>query len=85
MLIENLGHVTFVNGILRVQCTSVDPEGKIRESGVIEIPGGSVNAVLNGLVSASKAIQEKLETLESDGTSKKTEKKKEDKKNSKKK
>ncbi len=66
MIVENLGHVTFVNGILRVQCTQVDPEGKIRESGILEIPGGNVNLVLNALISASKAIEEKLNEMEKD-------------------
>lgn len=84
MLIESLGNVTFVNGILRVQCNSVDPEGKIRESGVIEIPAGSLNGVLNGLINASKAIEEKLNSIEADGSTKtekaKTGKKKNNKK-----
>ena len=64
MLVENLGHVTFVNGILRVQCVQVDPEGKLRESGIIEIPGGNVNNVLNALISASQSIEDKLNELE---------------------
>ena len=64
MLVENLGHVTFVNGILRVQCVQVDPEGKLRESGIIEIPGGNVNTVLNALISASQSIEDKLNELE---------------------
>ena len=50
MLIENLGNVTFVNGILRVQCMSVDTDGAVKESGVIQIPAGSLNGVLNGLI-----------------------------------
>ena len=29
MLIEGLGNVTFVNGILRVECFSVDPAVKM--------------------------------------------------------
>jgi len=66
MLVENLGHVTFVNGILRVQCTSIDPEGKTRESGIIEIPGANVNAVLNGLINSAKAIEGKLQDLEAE-------------------
>jgi len=64
MLVENLGHVTFVNGILRIQCVQVDPEGKLRESGIIEIPGGNVNGVLNALISASQSIEDKLNELE---------------------
>tara|TARA_B100001250_G_C19782064_1_gene782299 strand:- start:923 stop:1201 length:279 start_codon:yes stop_codon:yes gene_type:complete len=66
MLVENLGHVTFVNGILRVQCISIDPEGKTRESGIIEIPGANVNAILNGLINSAKAIEGKLQDLEAE-------------------
>ncbi len=68
MLVENLGHVTFVNGILRVQCVSIDSEGKSSESGTLEIPGGSVNAVLNGLINSAKAIEGKLKDLEAENT-----------------
>lgn len=82
MLIENLGNVTFVNGILRVQCTSVDPEGKVRESGILEIPGSSVSVIINGLANASKAIEEKLKEASSSPESddKKSNKKKDNKK-----
>jgi hypothetical protein len=84
MLVENLGSVTFVNGILRVQCTTVDSEGKIRESGTLEIPGNSINNVINGLINSSKSIEEKLNTVDADGKSS-TDDKKDKKKNSKKK
>jgi hypothetical protein len=82
MLIENLGNVTFVNGILRVQCTSVDPEGKVREAGILEIPGASVSVIINGLANASKAIEEKLKEAGSSPESddKKSNKKKDNKK-----
>ena len=46
MLIEGLANVTFVNGIMRVQCTSVDPAGNEINSGVLEIPGASVNKII---------------------------------------
>jgi|TARA_Y100000385_G_C12723074_1_gene479516 hypothetical protein len=78
MLIEGLGNVTFVNGILRVQCTSVDPAGKQSNSGVLEIPGASVNNIINGLVGSAKAIEDKLASLEDDNkkdTSKESKKK----------
>jgi hypothetical protein len=64
MLIEGLGSVTFVNGILRVQCTSVNPEGKEINTGTLEIPGASVNNIINGLAASAKAIESKLTSLE---------------------
>jgi len=64
MLVEGLGQVTFVNGILRVQCLEVDASGADKESGSIEIPSGSLAAVLNGLVNATKEIDGKLKDLQ---------------------
>mgnify|MGYP001213659183 CR=1 FL=1 len=60
MLIEGLSNITFVNGILRVQCTSIDPNGNETNSGTLEIPGANVNNILNGLINSAKAIEEKL-------------------------
>ena len=60
MIIESLGQVTFVNGILRVQLTNINGEGKIVEAGCIEIPGAKVGDVIQGLASASKGIVDKL-------------------------
>ena len=81
MLIEGLGNVTFVNGILRVECFSVDPAGKDVPSGTLEIPAGSLNNVLNGLISSSKAIEEKLSSLGDTDDKKKESSKKNKKKN----
>ena len=39
MIVDGLGSVTFVNGVLRVQLTNINGEGKIIEAGSIEIPG----------------------------------------------
>lgn len=81
MLIEGLANVTFVNGIMRVQCTSVDPAGNEINSGVLEIPGASVNKIINGLASSAKAIEDKLASIEESSTeSSEKEKKKKSKK-----
>tara|TARA_B000000475_G_C15737630_1_gene341390 strand:- start:315 stop:575 length:261 start_codon:yes stop_codon:yes gene_type:complete len=66
MLIEGLSNITFVNGILRVECTSIDPSGKETTSGTLEIPGANVNGVLNGLINSAKAIEEKLNSMQED-------------------
>ena len=77
MIIEGLGSVTYVNGILRVQCVSVNPKGEYTNSGTLEIPGANVNEVLNGLISSAKGIEEKLnENAESNNDSKKKSSKK---------
>ena len=60
MIVEGLGSITFVNGILRVQLTAIDPDGKIRETGTIEIPGTKVADVIQGLAGAAQGISNKL-------------------------
>ena len=85
MLIEGLSNITFVNGILRVECTSIDPSGKQTTSGTLEIPGANVNGILNGLISSAKAIEEKLNSMQEDSTNSEAQKIKEKKDTKKKK
>jgi len=73
MIVDGLGSVTFVNGVLRVQLTNINGEGKIIEAGSIEIPGAKVGDVIQGLASASKGIVDKLNES-SDGSEEKTKK-----------
>tara|TARA_B100001029_G_C14695632_1_gene252089 strand:- start:78 stop:341 length:264 start_codon:yes stop_codon:yes gene_type:complete len=68
MIVEGLGSVTFVNGILRVQLTAIDPDGKIRETGIMEIPGGKVGDIIQGLANAAQGISDKM----NDGSDKST-------------
>ncbi len=60
MIVEGLGNVTFVNGILRVETLMVKSDGTVTPSGSIEIPGNMTGEVINGLVRATQGIQDKL-------------------------
>lgn len=60
MIVEGLGNVTFVNGILRVETLMVKSDGTVAPSGSIEIPGNMTGEVINGLVKATQGIQDKL-------------------------
>jgi len=62
MIVEGLGNVSFVNGILRIQTLSVGADGKITDSGSIEIPGNKVGDIISGLSSAATGISEKIST-----------------------
>ena len=77
MIVEGLGSVTFVNGVLRVQLTKVNGEGKIVESGTLEIPGSKVSDVIQGIANATQGISDKLNE---DGDSSGEDKKKSSKK-----
>ena len=60
MIIEGLGNVSFVNGLLRIQTLAVGPDGKISESGTIEIPGNKVGDLITSLTAAAQGISEKI-------------------------
>ena len=60
MIIEGLGKVSFVNGLLRIQTLAVGPDGKINESGSIEIPGNKVGDLITSLTAAAQGISEKI-------------------------
>jgi len=82
MIVEGIGSVTFVNGILRVQLTSIDPEGKVRESGIMEIPGSKVGDIIQGLANSSQGISDKLGEVGSNSNESDKKEKKETKKSS---
>ena len=79
MIIEGLGNVSFVNGLLRIQTVAVGSDGKINESGSIEIPGNKVGDVITSLTAAAQGISEKIGE-ESGATPKNEEKKTSNKK-----
>jgi len=60
MIIEGLGNVSFVNGLLRIQTLAVGPDGKISESGSIEIPGNKVGDLITSQTAAAQGISEKI-------------------------
>ena len=60
MLIEGLGNVSFINGLLRIQTLRVNSEGKVAESGTIEIPGNKVGDVINSFATAAQGISDKI-------------------------
>ncbi len=60
MIIEGLGNLTFVNGILRVQAIKIGPDGQPTESGTFEIPGTKVGDIINGLATAAQGISDKI-------------------------
>ena len=74
MIIEGLGNASFVNGLLRIQTVAVGSDGKISESGSIEIPGNKVGDIITSLTAAAQGISDKIG--EETGTKSKKENKK---------
>tara|TARA_B100001057_G_scaffold251168_2_gene251425 strand:- start:10889 stop:11158 length:270 start_codon:yes stop_codon:yes gene_type:complete len=84
MLLEGIGKVTFVNGILRIQALTVGADGTMKESGSIEIPGNMVADIINGLSAGATGISEKLNENTSSSANNKSDKKEKSSKNKKK-
>ena len=63
MLVEGLGNVTFLNGILRIETVEVKSDGQLAKTGQIEIPGNVVGGVIEQLVQATQGISNKLNEL----------------------
>ena len=78
MLVEGLGSVTFLNGILRIETVEVRSDGQLTKTGQIEIPGNVVGGVIDQLVKATQGISDKLNEL---NEAEKNEKPKDKKKN----
>lgn len=74
MLVEGLGNITFVNGLLRIQALTVNTDGKLSESGTIEIPGNRVGEIINALSAGATGISEKLGEAQTPDTDKKPKK-----------
>ena len=64
MLIEKIEAASFTNNLLRVQTSKVGADGKMLANDTIEIPGNLVGEVINGLVSVSQDISNKIGTGE---------------------
>lgn len=60
MLTDGIGKVTFSNDVLRVELVKTAPDGNLMNSGVLEIPRGSIENVTNGLVSAITEINDQI-------------------------
>jgi len=67
MILEQIGAATFSNGIVRLQALCTGPDGKVRESGVIEVPGNIAADVVNNLVTTLNSLESQLSEAESSG------------------
>ena len=60
MLIEKITAASFINGVLRLETSAIDAQGKLKVSGNIEIPGNLVANVINEISNGAQQISEKL-------------------------
>ena len=59
LLIDAIAGLTVHNGVLRIECMAVGPDGQPHPSGTLVIPGAAANQVLNGLIQGTKELDKK--------------------------
>ena len=56
ILVDGVTYVSFINGILRIECGSVNREGKLSPSGTLLIPATRAGPVLKSIADAAKEL-----------------------------
>jgi hypothetical protein len=60
ILIDGIANISFVGGVLRVECVTVGPDGKPHPSGTLAIPGAVANQVLQALIKGAQELDKKV-------------------------
>lgn len=56
ILVDGITYVAFINGVLRIECGTVNREGKLSPSGTLLIPGAQAGPVLKSIADAAKEL-----------------------------
>ncbi len=56
ILVDGITYVSFINGVLRIECGSIGRDGKLSPSGTLLIPGPRAGAVLKSISDAAKEL-----------------------------
>jgi hypothetical protein len=60
ILLDAIGKVSFHRGIVRIECLTASPDGKMQQSGVLMMPGTEAGNTLNTLVKGLQELQTKV-------------------------
>jgi hypothetical protein len=61
IFIDGITNLAVHNGVLRVECQSVSPDGKPQSSGTLIIPGPVAAQVLQALIKGTQELQKKIQ------------------------
>lgn len=61
IMIEKLGSVSMVSGVVRIQCMTTGADGEERVSGELMVPAAQFGQVTGGLQAAGKQLRERLD------------------------
>ena len=60
ILIDVITNITFHNGVVRVECGTVGPDGKANPSGSLLIPAPVTGQVLQALITGMQELEKKI-------------------------
>ncbi len=60
ILVDGITNITFHNGILRVECSTVGSDGKPHPSGTLIIPGAVAAPILQALSNGMQELDKKM-------------------------
>jgi len=60
VLVDGIASISLHNGILRIECTTVGPDGKPHPSGTLVIPGAIAAQVMQTLVNGMQELDKKI-------------------------
>ncbi len=60
ILVDGISSISLHNGILRIECTTVGPDGKPHPSGTLVIPGAIATQVMQALVNGMQELDKKI-------------------------
>ena len=60
ILVDAINSISIHNGLLRIECTAVGPDGKPQPSGTLVIPGAGAGQVLQALINGTQELEKKL-------------------------
>ena len=60
VLIDAITNLSIHNGVLRIECVAVGPDGQQHPSGTLVIPGAVATQVLQSLIGGTQELEKKL-------------------------
>ena len=60
ILVDGIANITLHGGIVRIECTTVGPDGKGHASGTLLIPGPAASAVVHALINGMQELDKKI-------------------------
>jgi hypothetical protein len=60
ILVDRIGRMSFHNGLVRVECQAVGPDGKTDISATLLLPGTEAGKTLASLVKSLQELQKKV-------------------------